>query len=451
MKDLPNNNGEKRRVIALIPAAAIVVSNMIGTGIFTTTGLMVAQGASGGDILLAWLIGGIIALCGALCYGELGANLSGSGGEYHYLSRLLHPALGFMAGWVSLIVGFAAPIAAAAMAMQVYLARVIPGWPVRMMAVAVIVSLAVLHAYDLRLGSKVQTALIGVKVLLILAFILSGLVGGFGSSPTNLTQLSTSVSLSPSFAVSLIFVSFAYSGWNAAAYIGAELQRPERTLPWSLLLGTVTVTALYLLLNLTYLSVVPLAQLSGIEDVAHVVGNHLWGARGGQIVSLLIAFSLTTPISAMTMIGPRVAEAMARDGFLPGRFAKLNRRNVPAWAVGFQAVLAVLFALSSSFSPLLIYIGFTLSLFTALTVFSLFRLRKRPDIRRVCLGYPLTPIIFIGFALWSTVWSIQSQPVATLAGLGTLLLGCLAYLSRRRHKLSPKQSVATASPQEHQS
>ncbi len=423
----------KRRVIPFTSAVAIVVSSMIGTGIFTTTGLMVSMGATGGDILIAWAVGGAVALCGALCYAEIGANLPASGGEYHYLSRLLHPALGFMSGCVSLIVGFAAPIAAAAMAMHLYLARIIAGWPVEAMAAATILLLSLLHAYDVRLGSRVQTALMALKILLIAAFIL-----GIWFSAGDASQLSTvdfkpALGASPQFAVVLVFVSFAYSGWNASAYIGAEIEHPSRALPRSLIAGTVVVAVIYLLINLSYLSAAPLADISGVESVAHTVAERLWGAAGGKIVSTAIALTLIVPISAMIMIGPRVAEAMARDRLMPGVFAGLNSRGVPSYAVFLQAALAAIVAVTSSFGSLLIYIGFTLNIFAALTVLSLFRLRSRGESRhRICIGYPVTPLVFLAFAAWMTVWSVRSEPRATLAGLGTLALCYLIYFVRSK-------------------
>ena len=421
-----------RRVLTLVPASAIVIGNMIGTGVFTTTGLMVGMGAAGGDIVLAWLLGGIVAFCGALCYAEIGANLPQSGGEYHYLSRLLHPSLGFMSGCVSLVVGFAAPIAAAAMAMHLYLSQVLEGWPVRVMAAGTILVLALLHAYDLRIGSRFQTAVTAVKVLLILTFIF-GVMLGTGDRAASGLDFNPGFWTSPSFAIVLVFVSFAYSGWNAAAYVGGELRNPERTLPWSLLLGTGIVTALYVLLNVSYLIAVPTSELSGVVEVGQLVAERLWGTPVGEIVSLLIALTLVCPISAMLMIGPRVAEAMAKDGLLPDAFRRLNARNVPSLAVGSQALLAMLIAVTSSFGPLLIYIGFTLNIFAALTVVSLFRLRREGRSKhKVCVGYPVTPVVFLSFALWMTVWSIQSQPMATLAGVGTLLLAFLAYVLRSR-------------------
>ena len=411
----------------------MVVANMVGTGVFTTTGLMAGMGAAGGDIMLAWLLGGMIAFCGALCYGEVGANLPHSGGEYYYLSRLIHPALGFMSGFVAIIVGFAAPIAAASIALNLYVGTVITWWPVRLAAASTVIILAMLHAWDLRMGSRFQVFITTMKVVLISAFI----IGVFWSRPTGgvqrLFEIHPAFLLSSPFAVVLVFVSFAYSGWNAAAYIGTELKRPEHTLPRSLLLGTALVTVLYMLLNFCYLLVVPAHDLAGIEQVGYLVGQRLWGPDVAKAISMLIAVTLLCPTSAMLLVGPRIAEAMARDGFLSAGFARLNHRRVPSRAVALMATLAALIAVTSSFESLLIYIGFVLNIFSALTVVSLFRLRREGRARiKICVGYPVTPLLFLIFTIWMTAWSIQTEPVATLAGLATLLVGYIIYLFRAK-------------------
>jgi APA family basic amino acid/polyamine antiporter len=406
---------------------------MIGTGVFTTTGMMAEMGATSGDILLAWLLGGLIALCGALCYGEVGANLPHSGGEYYYLSRLMHPSLGFMSGVVSLVVGFSAPIAANSLLVHSYAETVIPDWPVAQMATATIIVLGLLHGLNLHLGSKFQTAITLIKIVLIVVFIGSILAFAPRGVSRDLLQIQSDFLLSSPFAVVLIFVAFAYAGWNAAAYIGTELKNPERTLPRSLLLGTTVVTLLYLLLNLSYLLVASTGELSGVEQVGSLVAMKLWGKGTADIVSMLIALALLCPISAMLMVGPRIVEAMARDGFLPRGLSRLNNRHVPSRAVALQAGLAAVLPLVTDLEKLLYYIGFTLNIFAALTVVSLFRLRRENLARvKVCIGYPVTPILFLAFTLWMTIWSIQSEPSAALAGLATLACGFILYLFRAR-------------------
>jgi APA family basic amino acid/polyamine antiporter len=422
-----------RRTLTLTAASVTVVANMIGTGVFTTTGLMAGMGAGSGDILLGWLLGGLIALCGALCYGEVGANLPHSGGEYYYLSRLLHPSLGFMSGAVSLVVGFAGPIAASSIALNFYIQTVIPTWPVSPMAALTVLVLALLHGLDLHVGSRFQTVITIVKVILIVVFIGSVLFAASASTQSVSFQVNPNFLLSPSFAVVLIFVAFAYSGWNATAYIGTELKNPERTLPRSLLLGTTLVTVLYVLLNLSYLLVVPTAELAGVEQVGHIVAMKLWGVDIAGMVSMLIALTLLCPISAMLMVGPRIVEAMSRDGFFPASLSRLNKRHVPSRAVALQAVLAAALAMTPSFGGLLVYIAFTLNIFSALTVISLFRLRHEGRARiKICVGYPVTPIVYLAFTLWMTVWSIREQPVASLAGVATLVAGFILYLFRAK-------------------
>lgn len=424
-----------RRVVGAYTGGAIVISTMVGTGIFTTTGLMAEMGAKSGDILLAWLIGGFLALCGALCYGELGANMPESGGEYYYISRVIHPSLGFLSGWVSLIVGFSAPIAAAAMAMHIYLAQVLPLWPIRIMAVLTIVALSFLHAYDLRLGVRIQIALVILKLVLIAGFIGGVLITGPGQDLKQLTDINPEFWLQSSYAVILIFVAFAYSGWNAASYIGAEISHAEKNLPRALILGTLTVTVLYVLLNYAFLSVVSTEQLAGVESVASTVAGELWGPAGSTLVSLLVSAGLVATVSAMIITGPRVCEAMAKDNLFPAALARLNKNRVPSLAVGFQAVVAIIIVLTSTFGALLVYIGFTLNIFASLAVFAVFRARwQNRSVVRICWGYPFTPLIFLVFTVWMTVWSIDAQPVSTLAGLGTLAAGYFFYWvqSRRR-------------------
>jgi APA family basic amino acid/polyamine antiporter len=426
---------QSRRVIGKYAAAAIVISSMIGTGIFTTTGLMAGMGARSGDILLAWLIGGVLALLGALCYGELGANMPESGGEYYYISRVIHPSLGFLSGWISLIVGFSAPIAAAAMAMHIYLEQVFPGWPVRLMAILTIVILSSLHVQDLRLGAKVQVALVMLKLMIIAGFIVGVFFTGTGADISIIADINPEFWSSSAFAVVLIFVAFAYFGWNAASYVGGEIKQPDKNLPQSLILGTVAVTLLYVLVNYAYLSAVSIDRIQGVESIASEAAVTLWGPVGGTVISCLIAIGLVSTVSAMIITGPRVYEAMAVDRLFPAAIARLNKHNVPSRAVVLQAALAIFIASTSTFEALLVYIGFTLNIFAALAVLSVIQYRRRHrTLTRICRGYPFTPIIFIAFAMWMTVWSIGSRPVSALAGLGTLAAGYFIYWVQRRQK-----------------
>ncbi len=419
----------ERRVIGPTAAIAIVISNMIGTGIFTTTGLILQLGLTPGDVLLAWLIGGVLSTIGALIYGELGMAFPYSGGEYIYLSRILHPAIGFLSGWVSLIAGFAAPVAAAAMAMHLYLARIFPSWPVRFGASLTVVVLAYLHTRNIRWGSLTQTLLTSIKVLLLLGFIV--IIFRFSHRQPFFTLLHVQPHhwFKSEFAVAVVFVSFAYSGWNAAAYIGEEIRNPRKYLPLSLLTGTLIVLTLYALTNLAYFTAAPVERLTGKPEIAHEAALAVWGPAGANFVSFLIATGLVATVSAMVMVGPRVLEAMARDGFIPPFFARLNRYQTPAPAILLQTGLSLLMILTAAFGPLLIYIGYTLNIFTALTAVALIvHRRRRPTAPRIFVGYPILPLLFIAFALWMTVWSVRSQPLSTLAGLATLFVGYFSYL-----------------------
>jgi APA family basic amino acid/polyamine antiporter len=300
------------------------------------------------------------------------------------------------------------------------------------MAAVTVLVMASFHALDLHFGSRFQTAITFVKVALIVTFIGSVFMSAPGAT-MDLLRTQPRFLMSSPFAVVLVFVAFAYAGWNAAAYIGTELKHPERTLPRSLLIGTTLVTLLYLLLNVSYLLVVSTKEVAGVEQVGYLVATKLWGKGIAEIVSMLIALTLLCPISAMLMVGPRIAEAMSRDGFLPASLSRLNRRHVPSRAVALQAVLAAIIALSSSFGSLLIYIGFTLNIFAALTVISLFRLRRENRAHvKVCVGYPFTPLVFLAFTLWMTIWSMREEPWATLAGVATLVVGYFLYLLRAR-------------------
>lgn len=435
------------RPLGASAATALVIANMIGTGIFTTTGFLAGRLGSPLMVLAVWVAGAVLALCGAAVYAELGAMMPRAGGEYVYLSRAFHPAVGFVAGFVSLVVGFAAPIAATAYAFGAYLHAAIPAVPLLAAAVGVIVALTVLHMADVALGGRVQTALSAYKVLVIVAFIGAALLVGDGE-PARLTVTAAAPSAAD-LAVCLVLVSFAYSGWNAAAYVAGELRDPGRTLPRSLLGGTGAVAALYLLLNVVFFYGAGTAALAASpEDVADVAARGLFGAEGGRGFSLAIALALVSSVSAMVLTGPRVAQAMAEDGLLVAALARRNRRQVPWVAVLAQGALAVAIATSATFEDLLTYIGFTLSVFAALTVVGALVLRRRePAAPRPfrALGWPLTPLLFLALSVWMVVSSILEKPVVAAWGAGTLVVGLLLYVVRVRLGIVPA-SVTPPAP-----
>lgn len=445
---MPNSNPLKRQ-IGLFSAVAIVVANMVGTGIFTTSGFILQQVHHPMALLLCWAAGGLFALCGALCYGELGSRYPHAGGEYVYLNRSFGRTVAFLSGWISLIVGFSAPIAAAAYAFAVYLFRalgigadsVIPlgtgalklfSIPLPIIpAIAVVLIFSLLHSTSLILGSRVQNVLTGFKVVLLALFIIAGLWVTKGAINLPTRPLAMENLLNGKFAVALIFVSFAYSGWNAAAYLGGEIQRPSRNLPLALWVGTLLVTALYLLLNLVYISALSPDQMQGVLEVGDLAARALFGHEMGRWFSAGISLGLLSVVSAMIMAGPRVYYAMSRDCIFFPLFARVHsKRGTPAHAIGLQAAVAIIMIITAAYDQLLIYIGFTLSLFAMLTVAGLMVLRRRsPDasLRYKTWGYPATPLVFIIGNLWIVGLSIIKQPAPSLWGAATIAAGWGAY------------------------
>ncbi len=438
------SNGLKRD-IGLPSALALVIANMVGSGVFTTTGFIMKELNSGPALLVCWLIGGAFALAGALCYGELGARFPRAGGEYVYLYQTFGPLPAFLSGWISLIVGFSAPIAAAAIAFSAYLlgGDTVPWFtlelggvqflclsPSSLLACGAVAVLSLVHCHSVRLGKRVQNLLTLFKLLLIMGFIMAGFWIGRGDMTHLIHAPANTATSAKGFAVALIFVSFAYSGWNAAAYLGSEIQRPARNLPLALILGTTIVTILYLLLNLVYLYALPPEQMRGVLEVGAVAAAALFGEEAGALFGVAVAFGLLSVMSAMIMAGPRVYFAMARDRQFFHSLARIHDvRKTPSRAILFQGAVAIVMILMAAFDQLLIYMGFTLSLSAMLTVAGLLRLRRSFDSGGTyrCPGYPLTPIFFIAGNIWIIFYSVTSRPLAVLFGILTILIGVVLY------------------------
>ena len=453
-----------KREIGLISAIAVVVANMVGTGIFTTSGFILQEVGSSAALLLGWLVGGAFALCGALCYGELGARYPQAGGEYIYLREAFGKPVAFLSGWISLIVGFSAPIAASAIAFATYLLRalgistdmnrvvdvcgvpLITWSPTVMLALAVVMLISVVHAHSLRVGSGVQNLLTLFKIVLIAGFIGAGLFSSGGSFDHFTGSLSVGVFTDANFAVALIFISFAYSGWNAAAYLGGEIRQPSRNIPLAMLVGSLIVTALYMLLNLVYVYALPPEDMRGVMEVAAAAGAQLFGHGIGRWLNGAIAMGLLSVLSAMILAGPRVYYAMSRDGIFFPLFARVSDGgHTPAPAIGLQAAIAIVMIVSASYDKLLIYIGFTLSLFAMLTVIGLIRLRcTTPDDVPAyrTWGYPLTPLIFVFGNLWIIYFSIKNRPAPVVWGLFTIAtgLGMYVYFYRKQPRPRPNRA-----------
>ncbi|NER39207.1 MAG: amino acid permease [Oscillatoria sp. SIO1A7] len=437
------------RLIGLFTAISIVIANMIGTGVFTSLGYQVMGIKSGFALLSLWLVGGIFALCGALCYGELGAAMPRSGGEYLYLSKIYHPALGFLSGWVSVTVGFAAPIALAAMALGQYFAVVFPVVPPMAIALTVVIVVSLIHSQNLQLGSYFQDVFTISKLLLIVALIVCGFLL---AEPQNLSFLPGAADLkavfSAPYAVSMVFVTYAYSGWNASIYLASEVKEPEKNLPRSLLMGTAIVMVLYLLVNFIFLYGTPLAAIDAlpIEEkpkVAAVAAEYIFGSVGGKIMSLLISFGLISTISSMVWAGPRVTQTIGEDIPFFKILARKNSSGIPHYAIFLQLAIVLVLTISSTFDAVTTYLGFTLTLSSFLTVLGVFVRRIRyPDAPSPykTWGYPVTPIVFLAIALWILYFVLTQQPVESIAGLATILLGLPLYFFASKKKLVSSDS-----------
>ena len=423
--------------VSVITATAIVIANMIGTGVFTSLGFQVMGIRSIFSLLMLWIVGGIMALCGAFCYSELGAAIPRSGGEYTYLSKIYHPAVGFLSGFVSVFVGFAAPIALAAMALGVYFCTVFPWFDKIWVGTIVVVFITIVHSTNLHIGSRFQNVVTSLKVLLIFVFIVCGFLLG-QHQDINILPVPCSFNEigSAAFAISLIFVSYAYSGWNASAYIAGDIENPQKNLPKSIISGTLVVMALYVLLNFIFLYSVPIpemadAQGNPIIEIGSLSATKILGYAGGNIMSLIISILLVSTISSMVFAGPRVTMVIGEDFSALRFFAKKNKKGVPVIAIVLQSVIALILVFTSTFDVVLTYLGFTLILFTTLTVLGLFILRfKKPGMQRPfkAWGYPFTPIIFLGLNFWILYFLITNKPLISLSGFGTILLGFIIYL-----------------------
>ena len=422
--------------ITFLTGAAIVIANMVGTGVFTSLGFQVVGIQSGFALLMLWLVGGLIALCGAVCYGELAAAMPRSGGEYHYLSQIYHPALGFLSGWVSATVGFAAPTALAALALGEYARRVWPGLQPTWLSVAVVLALTLVHGRSTRAGSRLQVVITALKVGVLVLFIGVGMVMGEGQPLSFVPDAAGwRALLSPAFAVSLVYVSYAYSGWNAAVYLTGEIEHPQRNLSRILLVGTVVVLLLYVGLNYVFLRSTPLAGLKGQVEVGFVAATSLFGAMGGRLMGGVIAALLVSTISSMIFAGPRIVQAMGED--LPALrwLAPRSRAGIPVRALLLQTAITLVFVLKPSFKEVLVYAGFILNLFTFLTVLGLFILRwRKPDLPRPyrAWGYPVTPLLFLALSGWTLAFIIRDKPHESLYGLATVGVGLLLYFIMMR-------------------
>jgi len=415
---------------------AIVVANMVGTGVFTSLGFQLLDIRSGFPLLALWVIGGIIALCGAMTYAELGAALPRSGGEYNFLAKIYHPAAGFVSGWVSATIGFAGPTALAAITFAAYATSIMPGESSELLrkslAVGLVIVLAFVHSSNRRNSGGLQVVFTVLKVAVILGFCLIALVVVDQPQPVDFLPSAGdgAIMTSGAFAVALIYVSYAYTGWNAATYLSGELEDPQRTLPVILLSGTLLVMLLYVCLNFVFLTVAPMDDLVGQLEVGFIAAAAAFGDLGGRVTGLILALLLVSTVSAMIIAGPRVLQVVGEDFHALRFLARKNKNGLPSTAIYLQSSLALLFILSSSFESILVFAGFTLALNSFATVLGIFVLRHRqPDLPRPykTFLYPLPPLIYLSLTGWILWFVLVNRPVEGLFGLGIMAAGLLFY------------------------
>jgi basic amino acid/polyamine antiporter, APA family len=449
------------RKLGLFPATNIVVANMIGAGIFTTTGLLMS-GLNNPLLMLAlWLIGGIIALCGALSYGELGATMPGAGGEYYFLTRLYNPIFGFLSGWISFMVGFSAPIAASAMGFSEYFCRAFPAFPgfvegsgllvpgtaKKILSISVILIFTFIHYRGVKSGARIQNVLTVLKVALILFLLFAGFISGRGD-PANFTSVggvSPGLNGWKTIGLSLMWIMFAYSGWNASTYLGAEIKNPSKILPRSLILGTGIVILLYIGLNILYVYGINPHDMKGVISIGGLAMGRLFGPSADLLFSLLIAFALFSSLSAFIIIGPRVYYAMAKDGLFFKSVARIHPRfQVPSNSILLQCLIAVILAFSGTFEQVLTYMGFALGIFPILTVLGIFKIRKENMSGLKLPGYPYTQIIYILAGLMILLLSFLERPAESSVAILTVLAGVPAYyIFKRTNGKIPDYKVKT--------
>jgi APA family basic amino acid/polyamine antiporter len=443
-----------------VSATALVVSNMIGTGIFTTSGFLAGQLGDPTLFLLIWIVGAVGALCGSFCFSELGVNFPSSGGEYVYLTRAYGPAWGFITGWVSFFAGFSAPIAVAALAFSDYLGFFFPSikqanaawtigsgdWAFRfggaqIVASALIAAFTALNIFGIGRVARIQNVLTAIKIAVVLSFVVLGFLAGTGQwSHFSMEAVRTTDTPIPQqFAISLFWIYVSYSGWNAATYVAEEIRNPARTLPIALTYGTLLVAALYVALNMVFLYAAPLEEMKGVVAIGSLTAQKLFGSEIAGVFSVLMALSLVSSVSAMVTIGPRVYYAMAKNrAFFASAAIVHERYRTPVLAILAQGACAMLMTLTP-FPQLFFYIGMTLNFTAMLAVASIFVFRKRrPDWQRlkvVSFAWPLVPGIFVLMGGWMTVYGITLQSRVSLAAISTVLIGALVYHFRIRSQV----------------
>lgn len=415
-------------------AAAIVVSNMIGTGIFTTLGFQLSDITNTYSIFLLWAIGGILALFGAFCYAELGSHFKGNGGDFIYLKETYHPLFGYLISWVSLIIGFSSPVALAALAMSKYLS-VFDYTFGNGFAIAAIFIVAVSLSFSLKTSSRFHNFFTFIKIAFIIVLIILGV--GLSESPQFGNSLNFSDSwqneiMLPAFATSLVFVTYSYTGWNSASYIAGEIKDVQKNLPKSLIIGTVFVTVSYILVNYIMLKHAPVSQLAGKEDVMGEAAVNMLGPAFGKIVNVFIALQLVATISGYLWVGSRLTQAFAKHTYIWKPLSAGNTRGIPVRAIFAHAVIAAIIILTGSFKEIFVYTAFILQLFASLAISTVFFLKKKDRKIFKSNAFHIFPAVFLLFSIYILYFTFIHNPKESLIGVGIIAVGIILYWVDRR-------------------
>lgn len=415
------------RTLGLFSLVCLIIANMVGAGVFTTSGFALGDLGSANRVVAAWVVGGLIALAGAVSYGGLVRRMTESGGEYLFLSRVIHPVAGFIAGWVSLLAGFTGAIAFAALTFETYAFPTRPEWLPDGVAASVLVLLAaVLHGVRVRAGAVTQNVAVVLKVALLVGFLIFAGFVAMTEGTAPVIAVAGPFSLS-AFAGSLVWISLSYSGFNAAVYVAGEAKDAERTAPRALWIGTLVVTALYVALNAAFVYLPSFESVVGKQDVAAAAAQAIGGDTAAMAIRVIIVVALVTSVFSLIMAGPRVYARMAEDGVLPGIF-RFKGSDAPTAAIVGQAALAILLISLSDLRGLLGYLGFTLSISAALSVASLFILAKREGRQTIAVpGYPFTPLFYVIVTLVLAGIAGARDPMQLLAAVVTIASGSVAY------------------------
>lgn len=400
---------------------------MIGTGVFTSLGFQLQSVHNTYTIILLWLGGGLIAVCGAFAYAELGSHFKDTGGDYIFLSKVFHPTLGYLSAWAGLTIGFSAPIALASIAFIKYLGPVLPlnALAGKFVSITLILIITLMHSFTLRHSSKMQNISTAIKLFFLAGLIIAGATAvATQSHPFDFTTGWRSEITTTGFAVSMIFVTYSYTGWNAAAYIVDEIKDPLLNLPRALIFSTMIIIALYTSFQLVLLKHASIPQLEGRQEVSYISFNNLWDHGGGKWVSFFIAIQLIATISSYLWVGPRVTWAMSKNHVLWKPLSSLNTHGVPVKALWLHAGVSIILAATGSFEQILVYAGFILQLMSALTVATSLFVRTRPGEFRTPLK-PLPQIIFLCFSVWVLSFTAIDKPLESLVGIIIVLSGIL--------------------------